>query len=174
MLRRHDNLRDQEKNNAPMVEIFGGVFALLLVLFLLINTFSQLSLQERLEGLNSEGDYKVSWGVQGTGYSILAFPDELRIVESGDVLKRDEICVPGSPFASYVRKIYSMPKQQLIFIILEGSVKTMAIARECMRTTMPAVRDKLTIGWIIADRELLKSVSLDDIPPYIERVIKRQ
>ena len=174
MMRRHDSLKDQEKNNAPMVEIFGGVFALLLVLFILINTFSQLSLQERLEGINTEGDYKVSWGVQGTGYSILTFPDELRIVESGDVLKQDQICAPNSPFASYARKIYGKPKQQLIFIIMEGSVRTMAIARECMRLTMPTIRDRLTIGWIIADRELLKSVSLDDIPPYIDRVIKRQ
>jgi len=173
-MRRHDSLKDQERNNAPMVEIFGGVFALLLVLFLLINTFSQMSLLERLEGINTDEDYKVSWGVQGTGYSILTFPDELRIVESGETLKHDQICAPNSPFASYAREIYSKPKQQLIFIILEDSVRTMTIARECMRLTMPSIRDNLTIGWIIADRELLKSVSLDDVPPYIERVIKRQ
>lgn len=171
---RPDSLKDQERNNAPMVEIFGGVFALLLVLFLLINTFSQMALQERLEGINTNQNFKVAWGVQGVGYTILVFPDELHIVETGEVVKQKNICAPRSPFATYARKIYSRPKQQLIFTILEGSVKTMAIARDCMRQTMPNIQNNLTIGWIIADHELLKSVSLDDIPPHIKRTILKQ
>ena len=152
-----------------MVEIFGGVFALLLVLFVLINLFSQASLQERLSDINEGGSYKVSWGAHGSGYTVVSFPSEIRIVETGENVKYDNICAPNSPFVSYVKKVYSKPKQQLIFTIVEGSVTTMARARNCIREILP--NRQTTIGWIIADRELLKSVNLNDIPPYIKQVI---
>ena len=41
---------------------------------------------------------------------------------------------------------------------------------------MPArhVPDRvLTIGWVVADNEFLKSVSLDDIPAYIREYAER-
>ena len=152
-----------------MVEIFGGVFALLLVLFVLVNLFSQASLQERLSDINEGGAYKVSWGPQGSGYTVVSFPSELRIVETGENVKYDDICAANSPFVSYVQKVYSKPRQQLIFTIVQDSVATMAKARNCIRQLLPNRRT--TIGWIIADRELLKSVNLDDIPPYIKEVI---
>lgn len=152
-----------------MVEIFGGVFALLLVLFILINLFSQASLQERLGDISDGGNYKVSWGPHGSGYTVISFPSEMRIIETGETVHYDHICKPNSPFVSYVKKIYSVPKQQLIFTITEGSVATMAVARDCVRRLFPNRR--VTIGWIMADRELLKSVSLKDIPPYVKEVI---
>ncbi len=170
MINSHNSLRDQEKNNAPMVEIFGGVFALLMVLFLLFNLFSQASLMERLETSADEGLYKVGWGANGSGYVVITFPDELRIIETGEVVERGKICKPGSAFIKYTRKIYNAKKQQLIFTLLEDSVLTMAEARNCMLRIMP--NKLLTIGWIMANEELLKSVSLDDIPSYIDKVIQ--
>ncbi len=170
--RNHDNLRDQERNNAPSVEIFGGVFALLLVLFLLINTFSQASLQERLSDLNEGGAYKVDWGPQGSGYVVIAFPGELRIVETSENVRREDVCDKDGAFVRYARKLYQKPGKQIVFTILENSVATMAAARNCMMRIMPGKH--LTIGWIIADRELLKSVSLDDLPPYVEEVIRER
>ena len=172
MVRYRDSLRDSERNNAPMVEIFGGVFALLLTLFLMINLFSQMSLQERLDNINEGGKYKVSWGAQGRGYTLVTFPSELRIVETGETVKYDGVCKPNSPFVAYTKKIYGQPKQQLIFTITEGSVAMMAKARNCVMQILP--NRHITIGWIIADRELLKSVNLDDIPPYIKDVIDRR
>jgi len=62
---------DQEANGAPMVEIFGGIFALLLVLFLLMNLFSQAALIERLEVASDEGLYRVGWGASGAGFVVL-------------------------------------------------------------------------------------------------------
>ena len=47
--------RDQESNSAPMVEIFGGLFALLLVLFLIMNLLSQAALVERIEAVTPLG-----------------------------------------------------------------------------------------------------------------------
>lgn len=167
---RHDSLRDSERNNAPMIEIFGGVFALLLVLFLLINLFSQASLQERLEEINEGGDYRVSWGTRGSGYTIITFPSELRIVETNETIKYDNICKPNDPFVAYTKKIYSKANQQLIFTITEESIPVMAKARNCIRRVLP--NRHIAIGWIIAERELLKSVNLNDIPPYISDVIK--
>ena len=170
MIKTNNSLRDQERNNAPMVEIFGGMFALMMVLFLLFNLFSQASLVERLEASSDEGLYKVGWDAHGSGYVIITFPDELRIVETGEAIERSEICKPGSPFIKYARKTYSVEKQQLIFALLEGSVRTMAKARDCMLRIMP--KKLLNIGWIMATGELLKSVSLEDIPPYIDKAIE--
>ena len=170
MIRSNNSLRDQEKNNAPMVEIFGGLFALLMVLFLIFNLFSQASLVERIEASADEGLYKVGWGAHGAGYVVVTFPDELRIIETGESVEKGEICELESPFVQYARKVYQAKKNQLIFTLLEGSVSTMAEARNCMLRIMP---DKpLTIGWIMADRELLKAVSLDDIPSYIDKAIE--
>ena len=170
--RGHDGLHDQERNNAPSVEIFGGVFALLLVLFLLINTFSQASLQERLSDLNEGGAYKVDWGTRGSGYVVIAFPGELRIVETSESVRKDAVCDQNSAFVRYARRLYREPGNQIVFTVLENSVATMAAARNCMMRIMPGRH--LTIGWIIADRELLKSVSLDDLPPYVEEVIRER
>lgn len=164
-------LRDQEKNRAPMVEIFGGVFALLLVLFLLLNTMSQAALFERLESASDEGLYKIGWGPQGSGYVVIAFPEELRIVETGEVVKKGAICAPGSPFIGYARKVYQPRRQQIVFTLLEGGVATMAEARNCLIKALPGRR--LSIGWIMANNELLKSVSLDDIPAHIEKALPR-
>ena len=152
-----------------MVEIFGGVFALLLVLFLLVNLFSQASIEERLGSINEDGPYKVSWGANGSGYTLITFPTELRIIETGETVKYDDICTPNSPFVSYVKKVYKKPKQQIIFTIVENSVTTMVKARSCIRKILS--KQRITIGWIIADREMIKSVNLNDIPPYIKEVI---
>ena len=170
MVRTNDSLRDQERNKAPMIEIFGGVFALLMVLFLLLNLFVQASLMERLETFSEEGLYKVGWGKHGSGYVVITFPDELRIIETGEAIEKDKICLPDSAFIRYAHKVYNSKKNQLVFTLLEGSVNTMAKARNCMQRIMPD--RSITIGWIIANEELLKSVSLDDIPAYIDKAIE--
>ena len=168
-MKQNNASRDLEKNNAPMVEIFGGVFALLMVLLLLINVFTYAAMEERLEAGRDEGAYRVGWGASGAGYVVITFPNQLSIIETGETVARGTICQPRSPFVRYAKKIYQAQKQQLIFTILEGSVPTMAEARNCMLKIMP---DRLLhIGWIIANNELLKSVSLDDIPAHIRQVV---
>jgi len=161
---------DRESNSAPMVEIFGGVFALLLVLYLLMNLLTQAAVFERLETAKEEGLYRVGWDAAGSGFVVLAFPAELRIVETGATVARDEICRPDGDFVAYVRRIYRAERQQIVFAILDGGVPTMADARNCIRATLPG--RELTIGWIVANNELLKSVSLDDIPAYIRQAVE--
>ena len=169
-MKKDDSNDDHRESNAPMVEIFGGVFALLLVLFMIITLLSQASLMERLEATNDEGLYKIGWGADSSGYIIITFPSELRIIETRDVVNRGEICDPRSAFVKYASKVYQATRDQIIFAIVDDGVATMAEARNCMLKIMP---DRpLHIGWIIANNELLKSVSLDDIPPYIENVVK--
>ena len=157
-------------NDTPMIEIFGGIFALMLVLFLIITFLAQASLKERLEAASEEGLYRVGWGTNGTGFVVLTFPKELRIIENSETVVLGEICQPGSPFVQYAQRIYSTPKQQIIFAILEGSVPTMAEARNCIMAIMP--NRTLAIGWLIASNELLKSISLNDIPPYIKKAVE--
>ena len=168
-MKRESGDRHRE-SNAPMVEIFGGVFALLLVLFMIITLLSQASLMERLEATNDEGLYKIGWGADSSGYIVITFPTELRIIETREVVNRGEICDPRSDFVKYASKVYQAARDQIIFAVVDDGVATMAEARNCMMRIMP---DRpLHIGWIIANNELLKSVSLDDIPPYIENVVK--
>ena len=161
--------RDQESNSAPMVEIFGGLFALLLVLFLIMNLLSQAALVERIEAASDEGLYRVGWEAGGEGFVVLAFPAEVRIVETGDAAGAGRICEPDSPFVDYVRRIYRAERRQIVFAILEGGVPTMAEARNCIRAVLPG--RELTIGWIVANDELLKSVSLNEIPAYVREAV---
>ena len=157
-------------NDVPSIEIFGGVFALLLALLFLINLLTRAVLNERIERVAEEGLYRINWQENGAGYVVLAFPDALRIVETGEEVPPNKICSMDSGFVTYANKIYGMEKSQLIFAILEDSVPIMLLARNCIQSIMPNKR--LTIGWIIADNEFLKSIKLGDIPAHISEVLE--
>ena len=70
----------------------------------------------------------------------------------------------------YIRRVYQAQRQQIIFAILEGSVPTMAEGRNCIMRTLPG--QTVAIGWIIANDELLKSVSLNDIPAFVKQAVE--
>ena len=158
-------LARQEENNAPMMAIFGGMFALMLVFLLLVNLFSSSAVRERLDRTSEHGLYRIERMDGGAGYVVIVFPDALRIVETGAGVATGAICEPGSAFVDYARNVYDDEGDQLVFFLLQGSIGAMFEARECLRGMWPD--QVLTIGWVIADNELLKSVSLDDIPAYI-------
>lgn len=159
----------ETNNEVPSIEIFGGVFALLLALFFLINLLTRAILNERLEEITEDGLYKINWQENGAGYVVIAFPDALRIIETGEEVSPEKICSPQGGFTSYATRIYAQERSQLIFAILEGAVPVMLLARNCIHSLMPGKR--LTIGWIIADNELLKSIKLNDIPKHISDVL---
>ncbi len=148
-----------------MMAIFGGVFGLLLVFLVVVNLYSEAAQRERLERGGEDGLYRIERLDGGSGYVVIAFSGELRIIETGASVSPESVCAAGSPFVDYARRVYENDGQQLVFFILEGSVTTMAAARECLRRMWP--ERVLTIGWVIADNELLKSVALNDIPDYI-------
>ena len=165
-------LARQEENNAPMMAIFGGVFALMLVFLLLVNVFSSTAVRERLERASEHGTYRIERMDGGAGYVALVFPEAIRIVETGAAVPVGAICEPGSAFVDYARRIYEDEQDQLVFVLLQGSIGAMFEARECLRGMWP--NQVLTIGWVVADDELLKSVSLDDIPAYIREYAEQQ
>ena len=155
----------QEENNAPMMAIFGGMFALMLVFLLLVNVFSGNTVRERLERTSEHGLYRIERMDGGAGYVVIVFPEAIRIVETGAGVSAGAICEPGGAFVDYARRIYEDEQDQLVFFLLQGSVGAMFEARECLRSMWPS--QVLTIGWVVADNELLKSVSLDDVPAFI-------
>ena len=167
-----DSLSQQEQNNAPMLSIFASIFGLLMVFLLLVNMLSEAAVKERLEKSAGEGIHHLNWSDGGKGFVVISFPESLRIVETGDGVARNNICKPNSTFVRYAQRIYQRQKDQLIFVLLEGSVPVMAEARNCLAELMP--NRPVHISWIMADQELLKSVLLDDIPPYIQEQIERQ
>ena len=158
-------LARQEENNAPMMAIFGGVFALMLVFLLLVNVFSSTAVRERLDRASEHGLYRIERMDGGAGYVVIVFPEQLQIVETGVAVSAGAICEPDTAFVDYARRVYEQDRDQIVFFLLDGSIGAMSEARECLRAMWP-VR-LLTIGWVIADTELLKSVSLDEIPAYI-------
>ena len=158
-------LARQEENNAPMMAIFGGVFALMLVFLLLVNVFSSTAVRERLDRASEHGLHRIERMDGGSGYVVIVFPGTLRIVETGAGVSAGEICEPDGTFVDYARRIYEQDQDQIVFFLLDGSIGVMSEARECLRAMWP--NRLLTIGWVIADSELLKSVSLDEIPAYI-------
>ena len=158
-------LARQEESNAPMMAIFGGVFALMLVFLLLVNLFSGSAVRERLDRASEHGLHRIERMDGGAGYVVIVFPDAIRIVETGTGVSAGAICEPGSAFVDYARRVYGQERDQLVFFLLQGSIGAMSEARECLRGMWPD--QVLTIGWVIADDELLKSIPLGDVPAYI-------
>ena len=158
-------LARQEESNAPMMAIFGGVFALMLVFLLLVNLFSGSAVRERLDRASEHGLHRIERMDGGAGYVVIVFPDAIRIVETGTGVSAGAICEPGSAFVDYARRVYGQERDQLVFFLLQGSIGAMSEARECLRGMWPD--QVLTIGWVIADNELLKSIPLGDVPAYI-------
>ena len=156
----------EDESNAPMMAVFGGMFALMLVFLLIVNIFSESAVRERLQDTADDGLYRIQSDEGGHGYVVIVFPNTLRIVETGEGVSRDEICRDGGAYRNYAEKVYGGgEKQQLLFFILEGSIPVMADARNCLAHIWP--NKEINIGWVIADNEFLKSVVLDDIPSYI-------
>ena len=166
--RRGDSL--QAEFDAPMVEVFGGTLALLILVFILLNIIVSEDLQMMLDRSTEAAQYKVSWQDGSEGLVVITHPGRLRILETNETVPKSAICQPGSPYLRYVEGIYgSQGRQQIIFAITEGSVATTAVARNCLRERFP---DRtISIGWIIASRDLLSTVRLQELPARIKRSI---
>ena len=156
--------------DAPMVEVFGGTLALLIIVFILLNLIVTQDMQRMLDRSTEGAEFKVSWQDGSEVMVVITFPGRLRILETNEVVVQDEICLPQSPFLRYVERIYNSDgRQQIIFAITEDSVSTTAVARNCLRGHFP---DRtISIGWIIANRDLLSTVRLQDLPARIKRTI---
>lgn len=164
MIRRKKNLNNDD--SIASIEVFGGVFALLLVLYVIMNIFSSSRLEERLEELSNNGEYKISWGKHGDGYVVLAYPDSIFIIENGSFVPQKNICNQGSSFYRYVTSVYEGNQKQIIFAVLNNGIETMRIARDCLQSIYP--QKKLSIGWMIIDDQTMKSIKINDIPYYLE------
>jgi hemerythrin-like domain-containing protein len=164
-------MKKREKfSNFPIIEVFGTTFALLVVLFIVLNIFTERDLQSRLEKTVEEGEYKISWENNSSGYIVITFEDNLFITENSKQVPVNDICKKDSAFIKYAKNIYSDKKKQIVFAIVENGTRTMKEARDCIREIFP--KKAVSIAWIIANEELLKSVSIEQIPEYIKEAIK--
>lgn len=165
----------RKKNNpndaidTPMVEVFGGTLALLIILFALVNLIVSEDIRAMLERSTENAEFKVSWTDGSEGLVVITYSDRLRILETNMDVPIAKICTNQDTFMTYVNKVYNNPKQQIIFAILEGGVTTMAKARNCMLTSNP--HKPINIGWIIANTDLLNTVKLQDLPVRIKRAL---
>lgn len=159
--------------DAPLVEVFGSTLALLVIIFILVNQVVLQDIRAMLERSTEGAEYQVSWQDGSEGFVVITYPDKLHIIETNQTIAQSKICQPGSPFLNYVDKIYQdSQRKQLIFAILDKSVDTMAIARDCLRLRF--LNRSISIGWIIANKNLLSTVRLQDLPAYIKRTITPQ
>ncbi len=158
--------------DAPTVEIFGSALALLIIVFILSNIVITQDIKAMLERSTEGAKFNVSWENGAEGFVVITHTDKLRIIETNQSVATGDICKPDSAFIQYVEKIYNNSnKQQLIFAITKGSVATMAVARECLRVHYP--NRTVTIGWIIANQDLLSTVQLKNLPERIKKTIKK-
>ena len=159
--------------DAPMVEVFGGTLALLIMVFILLNIIVSQDMQRMLDRSTESARFKVSWQDGSEGLVVVTYPAKLRILETNETMAQSDICLPQSPFLRYVERVYnSAGRQQIIFAITEKGVSTTAIARNCLREHFPG--RTISIGWIIANRDLLSTVRLADLPARIKRTINSQ
>lgn len=168
-LKRRRHLEDAI--NAPMVEVFGGAFALLLILFVLVNVFANSEIYAMIEDSSEAATYKVSWETGAEGFVVVSFPDRIQILETGDSIPVNRICAPNGPFLNYAHQLYDSRIKQMIFAIVEQGAHTMAVARNCLLSEFPS--RAVSIGWIIANKDLLRAVNLDEIPAEITNAIKK-
>ena len=158
-----------ESFDTPSVEVFGGALALLIILFALVNLIVSEDIQAMLERSTENAEFKVSWTNGGEGLVVISYADKIRILETNEEVPTTQICVDEDAFMRYVNKIYGNSKQQIIFAIVEGGVSTMAKARNCMLQRNP--NRIISIGWIIANSDLLNTVKLKDLPARIKRAL---
>ena len=168
-----------------MVEVFGGTLALLIIVFILLNMIVSQDMERMLDRSTEDAEFRVSWQDGSEGLVVITYPGRLRILETNETVAEGDLCSIGSPFLRYVERIYNGGpldgggvgeesargeqgiRRQIIFAITAGSVTTTAIARNCLRGHFPG--RIISIGWIIANRDLLSSVSLQELPARIKR-----
>ena len=156
--------------DTPTVEVFGSALALLIILFALVNLIVSEDIKAMLERSTENAEFKVSWTDGSEGLVVISYPDRLHILETNESVSRSEICQGGGDaFMNYVNQIYGNSKQQIIFAILEGGVTTMARARDCMLKRNP--NKAISIGWIIANSDLLNTVKIKDLPVRVKRAL---
>ena len=106
--------------------------------------FTSNAVRERLDRASEHGLYRIERMDGGAGYVVIVFPEAIRIVETGAGVSAGSICEPGSAFVDYARRIYEAERDQLVFVLLQGSIGAMFEARECLRGMWPD--QVLTIG----------------------------
>ena len=164
------SIKKHRFSNFSIIEVFGTTFALLVVLFVILNITSEAQLQQRLAKTIEEGSYKISWDNNAEGYIVIAFAKHLFIVEQAKKIPRADICAANSNFVKYARDVYSSKNKQIIFAIVEDATYSMRLGRDCLRSIFPNKR--LSIAWIIANQELLKSVSVNQLPAYLKKAMQ--
>jgi len=160
----------RQEASLPMVEIFAGTFAILIIIFLLLQLFVKIKDTLRVLPVPDEGEYKIFFPGEGYGYTVLAFPDKIRIVETGEAIAKGTICSPGSSYISYAKSIYKN-KNKLVFAIFENGISQFLEARNCLVKLLPE-KPIIQIAWIIVDNELLKSISINQFPAHIKKNIQ--
>lgn len=123
-----------------------------------------------LEAQVDEGDYRISWPGGTSGWVILSYSDRLKVVETQATAFTGHICEADSVFVSYAQLRYLNTGDKLIFAIFEGGEPSFVEARSCLIDRFENI--PLRIGFIIADREFLKSIAVNQIPLHIETVLR--
>lgn len=150
----------------PLAEVFGGAFALLITLFLIIHNLAGVASPRMLPPRSDAGPAQISWLSQGGGWTVIVRPDKVRIVQDGSEAMQGQICTPKSPYREFIKQRYREQKN-VVLVVLDGGVDVALEARNCI---WDVVGERSQIGWIVADTELLKSLSVDQIPPEVQTV----
>lgn len=173
MQRRRSPVSEEADSFIPMVEIFGGTFAALLILLIFLNFYGK-DVGERLRTLKlppKAADYRLPWPGGTTGYLVLVLPDRLKVVETRAVVYHGHYCDPTSSFVAYARDRYLSKREHIVFVIFEGGISSFVEARSCLLKLFAG--SETIVSWIVADKEVLREVGEDRFPAYIDTLLER-
>lgn len=155
----------------PLVEIFGGTFAVLLVLYVLVSLFSGAVRSRMLDLDVPFGPYRVEWPGGNSGYVILVFGDKVKIAETKKEVFRGHICEDNRDFVPYARQVYLAKREKLIFVIQPGGIRLFKEAHKCLRHIFRP--QQVDVAWVILDDEVEKEIYASSLPWFIKGVSPR-
>jgi hypothetical protein len=155
-----------------LVEVFGGIFAVLLFVYFLIVTVAGGGAARALPPSNDAGEYRMSWPGNGSGWVVLVYPDRVVIPETGEATFAGALCEPVSGYVRYIRQVYVGREEAFVYALLDGGVSTMVEARDCLISMFPG--QAVPVSTLVADQEFLKIVAAGEIPPHLKRVLRQR
>ena len=168
--RRHRDKDDEEFTG--VVEIFGGLLAVFLVVLTFI-TLQKIEIERRaLDDPPEAGDYYVHWkNEEFDGVVLSLSAGRLTVIETSKTINLGDICDDPS-FVSYIQKVYSIHKKKFLLYVTDGGVPLFRETRDCILETL-GDPDLAQIFFIIADREVIKIRPDEDLPDEIRSFIRQ-
>ena len=152
--------------NFPLAEVFGGAFAAMVFLYLIINSFSanKANSDLKITTKDIQGVSEFEWPLDGQGFVISCYSDRVRIEETGQEVFIEDVVNYGSPFLYYLNEKYERPYTNLVFLIFNGGNETFATIEKYLYTNCRNCQN----SFILMNESMESTLITGKIPMYLE------